>query len=131
MLRNDPFECSLLEETSMNKFNVAVRSVNTPQQNGKYFVYVGSTKNPKYHCVEYQAGKRINDQPVSFSYTDPNRSSIVISLFNRKSFWAEDQKVGECEIPISDFPKQKSNYKEVQFSNGQKVLIQTDRIESW
>lgn len=129
MLEDNKYEKLL--GNSFNQFNISVSSVLGSMNNGKYTVYIGSAKNPYYHTVDCGSGKKVNSKPVSFTYTDAAKSKVVISLFNKKSFWGNEQKIGEAEILISDFERDQ-NIREISFANnGPKVMIHAERLESY
>lgn len=123
---------SLNEDENNCSFDITVESFNPNINNakGKFLIYFGSRKNKLFHVVECDAGKSPKKNFVSFSYVDPKKSAIVVSLYNKASRWSEEKYIGETEILISDFETVKSNLRELQFSNnGPRVLINAHRVE--
>ncbi|EAX95371.1 hypothetical protein TVAG_425550 [Trichomonas vaginalis G3] len=122
----------LMPCNNMNMFKITVTSLPTNNFDGKCFIYVGPAKNKRSHVFEFESGKRSQSNQFEFSYTDPKRSSICLTMVNRKSFWSDDRKLGETELLISDFSTAKPEVKEIQLSNnGPKVLIRTQRVEMY
>lgn len=131
MLRNNNSYVPLMH-SNQNTFDIEVQPHVPQNMKGTMIMCVGSRKNPKAHAVEFKPGAHVNPAHFSFNYTDADRSSIVVSLYNRKSFFSEDVKIGHVDIPISEFDPNAPDTKELQLQGtGSKVVLQAMRTESF
>ncbi|EAX97280.1 hypothetical protein TVAG_025160 [Trichomonas vaginalis G3] len=132
MLHRSQYETLL--GSSNNNFKVSVSSVNPKgcAREGTFTLCVGSHKNFKKNVQEFKAGERLNKAEYNFNYTNPHNSSIVIALYNRRSFWAEDQEIGRTEIPLDNFDANSPCTREVQLGkNGPSVIVHAQRTENF
>lgn len=132
MLRNDGYE-QLLTQTN-NEFKLSVSAVNPNgcAKEGTLTLCVGSAKNFKRNQQEFKVGQRPMGTEYNFQYTNPHRSSIVIALYNRKSFWSQDQELGKTEITLDKFDANYPCEREVQLGeNGPRVMIRAQRTENF
>ncbi|EAY04695.1 hypothetical protein TVAG_474930 [Trichomonas vaginalis G3] len=113
-------------------FSINVQEDRFSKLHGLMFLYIGSPKHCKNHVIEFKPGTRVQSKNYKFTYGDVERSSIILSLYNRKSFWSQDEKIGELKIPVCDFDSYSFDTREIQFDNhGPKMTIQGLRNESF
>lgn len=123
-----------LMHSNQNTFdvNIDVEGNSQPDLKGLMILYIGSSKNKRSHAIEFKAGSKVTPQNYKFKYTDPEQSKIVLSLYNRKSFWTEDVEIGHMDIPVSEFSTDGFETKEIQFKNrGPKLMIHGSRTENF
>ncbi|EAY05619.1 hypothetical protein TVAG_263890 [Trichomonas vaginalis G3] len=133
MLRSNGYE-QLLGSNSNNEFKLSVSAVNTNgcANKGTLKLCVGSSKNFNKNAQEFKVGSKPEAKEYNFSYNNAHRSSNVIALYNRKSFWAEDQQIGKAEIPLDNFDPNSPCTREIQLGeNGPKVVLHATRNENF
>ena len=121
-----------LIDSNINTFDLSVNihEDRFSHMKGMMILYIGSQKNMRSHAIEFKAGSKVPSKNYKFKYVDAERSSIVLSLYNRKSFWSEDEQIGQLNIPLCDFNVYNTDTREIQFqNNGPKMTIQASRKE--
>ncbi|EAY04693.1 hypothetical protein TVAG_474910 [Trichomonas vaginalis G3] len=123
-----------LIDSNINTFDLSVNihEDRFSHMKGMMILYIGSQKNMRSHAIEFKAGSKVPSKNYKFKYVDAERSSIVLSLYNRKSFWSEDEQIGQLSIAVADFDPSSPETKEIKFeNNGPKMTIQASRNENF
>lgn len=132
MLKNSGYEQLLC--SNGNQFKLSVTAVNTNgcANQGTLKLCVGSQKNFTKNAQEFKVGAKPQSTEYNFQYQNPHRSSIVIALYNRKSFWSDNKQIGKAEITLDNFDINSPCTREVQLGeNGPKVILQATRNENF
>lgn len=131
MLHNNNSYVPLMQ-SNHNTFEIDIQPQVPKNVKGTCILCVGSRKYPKAHTVEFKPGARVNPAHFQFNYTDADRSSIVVSLYNRKNFFSSDVKIGHVDVPISDFDPNAPNTKELPIKGtDSKVVLNAMRTENF
>lgn len=133
MLRNNDGYEPLISSTN-NTIDLDIQPVTNKFSGikGLMMLYVGSPKNAKKHVIEFKPGDKINPTHYKFAYNNADNSKVVLSLYNRRSFWADDVEIGKTTIPLSEFACDAADTKEVDIDNrGTKVVINAVRSENF
>ena len=102
---NSKFASFLSQDNGKQVF-IKINSVDTGsfkvQKDTKLVACVGSRKTFPNCRYEFSAGNHTNLNKVwSFTYKNAQRSSLVFVLYKGKTFFGNDQEIGEIEIKLS------------------------------